>query len=91
MAPIGNASEPILGTKRLIEKLQRKEREEVSKLLKEMDSARRKKALIESQIPFKRRQYVAELEAKVQAKQNAAKQEYERKQQEMLDKQERER
>ena len=48
MAPIGPASEPILGTKRLIEKLQRKEREEVSKLLKEMDSARRKKALIES-------------------------------------------
>ena len=48
MAPIRTASEPILGAKRLIEKLQRKEREEVSKLLKEMDSARRKKALIES-------------------------------------------
>ena len=41
-------NEPILGTKRLLEKLQRKEREEVSKLLKEMESARRKKAMIES-------------------------------------------
>jgi len=63
------------GAQRLIERLRRKEKEQVDKILKERDQiiAQRKKTLIESMLPAQRRHYVLELEQRVSKNQHDAK------------------